>query len=253
MSTASPKEPLLKNAFHAFSNIVCERRALSKPGRRLACRVTVVLSVSGLMPACALFDAERLPEKPIVVATSIDEGPRTYLETMNGLAVSDPARQADIFYEVEREYARAPTTTNTLRYAAALVTPAHPAAKLAEGKRLLEALLASPERMSAAERTLASVLLHETNEYLKLLAENRRLLETLDDRGRAQANSEKRVQAQTEENARLRRALADAQQKLDAVKEIERTIIERSPTPPGGRDLSPRATPDETQSSPTGR
>jgi hypothetical protein len=92
-------------------------------------------------------------------------------------------------------------------------------------------------------------LLHETNAWLKLDAENRRLLATLDDRSRSQANSDKRAQAQAEEIARLRRALAEAQQKLDAVKEIERSLIERSSTPPGSRDT----TPSETQSPPTSR
>src|SRR5262249_52927163 len=95
----------------------------------------------------------------------------------------------------------------------------------------------------------ATVLLHETNARLKLEAENRRLLATLDDRGRTQANSDKRVQAQLEENARLRRALAEAEQKLNAIKEIERAIIERRPPPPGSRD----ANPSETQSSSTSR
>ena len=168
---------------------------------------------------------------------------------MDGLGEPDPARQADMFYEVEREYTRAPTTASTLRYAVALVTPGHPASSPPEGKRLLETLLATPERMTQEERTLAAVLLHETNARLKLEAENRRLLATLDDRSRSQANSDKRVQAQIEENARLRRALAEAQQKLDAIKEIERSIIERSPTPPGSRD----ANPSETQSSSTSR
>ncbi|HEX7116086.1 MAG TPA: hypothetical protein VF193_13220 [Steroidobacter sp.] len=167
-----------------------------------------------------------------------------YLETMQGLASPDPARQADVFYEVEREYTRAPTTTSTLRYAAARVTPGHPASSPLEGKRLLETLLATPERLTPEERTLAAVLLHVTEARLELEAENRRLAATLDDRSRSQANSDKRVQAQIEENARLRRALAEAQQKLDAIKEIERSIIERSPTPPGSRD----ATASETQS-----
>ena len=92
-------------------------------------------------------------------------------------------------------------------------------------------------------------MLHETDVRLKLEAENRRLLATLDDRSRSQANSDKRIQAQIEENTRLRRALAEAQQKLDAIKEIERSIIERSPTPPGNRD----AAPSETQSPPASR
>lgn len=175
---------------------------------------------------------------------------RIYLDTMEALASADAARQADVFYEVERDFARAPTTTSTLRYAIARVTPGHPASSPSEGKRLLETLLATPERMTQEERTLAAVLLHETNERLKLEAENRRLLATLDGRSRSQANSDKRVQAQIEENARLRRALAEAQQKLDAIKEIERSIIERSPTPPGSRDAPD---PNEAQSSSSSR
>jgi len=176
-----------------------------------------------------------------------------YLEIMNGLSTSDPARQADLFYEVEREYTRAPTTASTLRYAVALVTAGHPASSPSEGKRLLETLLATPERLTQDERTLAAVLLHETDVRLKLEAENRRLLATLDDRSRTQANSDKRIQAQIEENARLRRALAEAQQKLDAIKEIERSIIERSPTPPGNRDAAPGSPNSETQSPPPSR
>ncbi|HWK73279.1 MAG TPA: hypothetical protein VNQ81_03340 [Povalibacter sp.] len=169
---------------------------------------------------------------------------------MSGLSSADPAHQADVFYEVEHEYTRAPTTASTLRYAIALVTPDHPASKPADGKKLLESLLATPERMTPAERTLVTVMLHETNARLKLEAENRRLLATLDDRSRSQANSDKRAQAQLEDNARLRRALAEAQQKLDAIKEIERSIIERSPTPPGNRDTPHSET---TQGSPSSR
>ena len=200
--------------------------------------------------ACGLTDLQRPPVQPAVTqAPSDDGGLKAYLETMNGLGSTDPAHQADVFYEVERDYTRAPTTANTLRYAVALVTAGHPAAKPTEGKKMLETLLATPERMVPSERILAEVLLHEANARLKLEAENRRLLATLDDRGKSQANSDKRVQAQVEENARLRRALAEAQQKLDAIKEIERSIIERSPTSPGNRDT----TPSETKSPPPGR
>jgi hypothetical protein len=214
----------------------------------------LIMSIGGaLVGGCALTDQLRSSPPPPTVAqpTQVNAASsvRLYLDTMDGLSSADPAHQADVFYEVEREYTRAPTTANTLRYAVARVTPGHPASGPSEGKRLLETLLATPERMTQEERTLAAVLLHETNMRLKLEAENRRLLATLDDRGRSQANSDKRVQAQLEENARLRRALAEAQQKLDAIKEIERSIIERSPTPPGSRD----ANASETQSSPPSR
>jgi hypothetical protein len=215
-------------------------------------RRCLVASLLSALAGCALTDKltnEPLPAPIMAPAHISASGLRAYLDTMDGLASPDPARQADVFYEVEREYTRAPTTASTLRYAVARATPGHPASVPQEGKRVLETLLATPERMTTEERTFAAVLLHETNARLKLEAENRRLLATLDDRSRSQANSDKRVQAQLEENARLRRALAEAQQKLDAIKEIERSIIERSPTPPGSRD----ANSSETQSSSTSR
>lgn len=205
----------------------------------------VVLLSGCELPAIGQRPAETATATPVVTNETL----AAYLDTMNGLASPDPARQADVFYEVEREYTRAPTTASTLRYAAALITPGHPAAKPAEGKKLLETLMATPERMTPAERSLTSVLIHETNARLKLEAENRRLLATLDDRGRSQANSDRRVQAQLEENARLRRALAETQQKLDAIKEIEKDLSERSSTPPGNRDTAN----SETQSSSTSR
>lgn len=220
--------------------------------------VLVASIAAVLLQGCALTDKLRAEAQAAIGSRNTPAPPpppssggigSTYLDIMQNLSSPDPARQADVFYEVEREYTRAPTTASTLRYAVALVTPGHPASSPNEGKRLLETLLATPERMTQDERTLAAVMLHETNVRLKLEAENRRLLATIDDRSRTQANSDKRIQAQIEENARLRRALAEAQQKLDAIKEIERSIIERSPTPPGNRD----AAPSETQSPPASR
>lgn len=220
-----------------------------------------LVCVAALVSGCAALGEQlrRATGGPATSSNTTDVAPSNssggsavipdYLDIINSLGTADPARQADLFYEVEREYTRAPTTASTLRYAVALVTPGHPATSASEGKRLLETLLATPERMTQEERTLAAVLLHETDVRLKLEAENRRLLATLDDRSRSQANSDKRMQAQMDENARLRRALAEAQQKLDAIKEIERSIIERSSTPPGSRD----AAPSETQSPPASR
>ena len=220
-------------------------------------RAAVLLAslIAACSGGCALTEpsnreADSAPSAPATQPPA-SSSVRSYLDTMNGLGSHDPARQADVFYEVEREYTRAPTTASTLHYAVALVTPGHPATSPSQGKRLLETLLATPERMTQEERMLCSVLLHETNVRLKLEAENRRLLATLDDRSRSQANSDKRVQIQIEENARLRRALTEVQQKLDAIKEIERSIIERSSAPPGSRDTA--ANSSEAQSSTIGR
>ena len=212
--------------------------------RRMRC--ALLFASMAFLSGCGLLERLRPEPEPVVqtVVRTTDSSIRVYLETMDALVSHDAARQADVFYEVEQDFTRAPTTASTLRYAVALVTPSHPASSPAEGKRLLETLLATPERMTQEERTLAMVLLRDTDARLKLEAENRRLLETLDDRSRSQANSDKRVQAQLEENARLRRALAEAQQKLDAIKEIERSII-------GNRDSA--VLPSETQGPTAGR
>jgi hypothetical protein len=162
-----------------------------------------------------------------------------YLETMNRLANGTPTQQADVFYEVEREYTSAPTTANSLRYALALVAPSHPATDLVKGKKLLEQLLATQERLIPAERNLAALLVKDADLRLELQAENRRLTATVDERSRGQANFDRRAQTLAEENARLRRLLDEAQQKLDAIKSIERSSIERS-SPPTSRDVTPR-------------
>ena len=210
--------------------------ALGKHEQRIALGCAVI--VAALLSACGAITTREEP-RPAQSASG-DSGLGVYLETMQRLATSEPAQQADVFYEVERAYLAAPTTANTLRRAVALLTPGHPSANLAEGKKLLEQLLANRERLIPAERDLASFLVKDANERLELQAEIRRLTATVDERTRRQANSDRRVTAQQDEIARLRRELDEAQKKLDAVKSIERSIIERSSTPPAGRESTPR-------------
>src|SRR5882672_6999275 len=56
--------------------------------------------------ACDLANLRRPPEQPTIAAAPADDGLKIYLETMSGLGSTDPARQADVFYEVERDYTR---------------------------------------------------------------------------------------------------------------------------------------------------
>ena len=191
----------------------------------------IVLSLS----ACGAAPA-KTQNKPQSVTG--EGGIPLYLETLHRLATGDPAQQADVFYEVERAYTSAPTTANTLRYAIALVAPSHPASNLAEGKKLLEQLLATPERLVQAERQLAAYLVKDAESRLQLQADVRRLTATVDERGRTQLVSDKRAQTQADEIARLKRALQEAQQKLDAIKSIENSSERNAPS--AGREPSPR-------------
>ena len=209
--------------------------------------VTATMALAGcIAPATTRGITAPAPTQSV----PLDVGP--HLDLMNRLGSSEPTQQADLFHDVERAYAAAPTTSNTLRYAIALAMPGHPASNAAEGKKLLETLLANPERMLTNERLLASVVLQVVTARLKLDADSRRLLATVDERTRAQANSDRRAQSLADDNARLRKALEEAQAKLDAIRAIERTIIERNPSPPG--TAGPRSESSvEAQSPPAGR
>ena len=205
-------------------------------------QVSVLLALLLLLTGCGATTASRPSHD--ATASVQDTGIGLYLDTLNRLANGNAAQQADIFYEVERDYTSSPTTASSLRYAAALVTAGHPAANLTEGKKLLERLLANPERLTPAEKNLASFLVKDADARLQLQAEVRRLAATVDERTRGQANLGSRlqsqVQAQAEEIARLRKQLEEAQQKLDAIKTIEKSIIERNTPPANTRETPTR-------------
>lgn len=224
-------------------------REMPFPGR-LAFGMLVAITLLALT-ACTLPSRDRGATTPPPAQNApVDLGP--YLELMDRLASGEPAQQADLFHEVERAYAVAPTTSNSLRLAVAFATPGHPASKPAEGKKILETLLATPERLLTNERLLAAVVLQDTSARLKLEADARRVLATVDERTRSQANSDRRAQNLAEENARLRKSLEEAQAKLDAIRAIERTIIERNPSPPGTAGSRSESS-AEAQSPPAGR
>jgi hypothetical protein len=199
-------------------------------------RSTLTCIALAVLAGCGTTTPTTRATTPLAQETGVG----TYLDTMNRLANGNTAQQADVFYEVEREYTGSPTTASSLRYAAALVTAGHPAANLAEGKKLLERLLANPERLTPGEKNLAAFLVKDADARLQLQAEIRRLAATVDERTRGQANLGSRlqsqVQAQAEEITRLRKQLEEAQQKLDAIKSIEKSILERNTSPANSRE-----------------
>lgn len=159
-----------------------------------------------------------------------------HLEMMSRLSQVTPAEQAEIFKGAHDAAEGAPTTSNVLRYALALATPGHGSEDLALASEKLSQLLAGTEAMLPAERALTWVVLKDVEQRLILLTENRRLQESsariAKERGTA---ANRRLQAEIEENARLKKALAEAQAKLDEITRIERQIIDRKPSNSNGR------------------
>jgi len=171
--------------------------------------------------------------EPVINRPSADaEAARDYLSSLQALQAATPAGQAELFGSARLALENAPTTANRLRYALMLALPGHAAADPVAARRQLSELLARPELLLPAERALAAVLLASVDEQLVLAAANRRLEQDASARDKDRtAAATRRLQAEQDENARLKRALEDAQKKLDAVTEIERSITSRA-TPP---------------------
>jgi hypothetical protein len=166
-----------------------------------------------------------VPANPVPDAASI----ASVLELMTALLQSDPARQAEVFQAAKDAADLTPTTSNRLRYAMALATSGHTGFNPVAAQRQLSELLARPETLLPLERNLALVELKEVEQRLILQTENQRLRDDAarESRDRQQASSH-RLQAEIDENARLRKALDEAQAKLDAVTHIERSINDRA-------------------------
>jgi hypothetical protein len=159
-----------------------------------------------------------------------------FLELLHRFANAGPAEQSEIFANIRRDYETAPSPSSELRYALAVATPNHPSTDPALAQKLLRQLLSAPAAMTAVEHAAAFLELQKVDRQLALVADNRRLQGESDRAERERlATLNRRLAAEAEENARLRRALEDAQAKLDAIANIERQTTARKPTVPEGR------------------
>ena len=191
-----------------------------------------------MLTACTggFMSNQHAPPPPPVVnpaaATSTLLG--DYLQLLQKLVQGAPAEQAEIVTSAQHEYDSAPTPSHKLKLALILGTPGHPAADLPKAQGLLRELMANPEMLLPGERSLAFLQLSQIDDHLTLETENRRLQS---DAVRADhermANANHRLQAEADENARLRKELEEARAKLDAIANIERSLNERKPDSTG--------------------
>jgi hypothetical protein len=166
----------------------------------------------------------------VVLSATVLSG---YLEFLQRLVQAAPAEQAELMAATQREFEIAPTPSHQLRYALALSVPGHPATDLPQAQRLLRELMATPETLLPAERSLAFLELQQVAAQLTLTAENRRLQSSASRAANDRNNAEtKRLQAAIDENAKLRKDLEDARAKLEAISDIERSLSERKTPQP---------------------
>jgi hypothetical protein len=203
------------------------RRRGARGGRAAGLLITVVLA-----GCTSLMSNQGPPTPPPVVNPSATSSTvlNEYLMLLQKLVQGRPAEQAEIVASAQREYDTAPTPSHTLKLALILGTPGHPATNLKRAQALLRELMANPEMLLPGERALTFLQLSQIDDHLTLDAENLRLQAEAvrADRERV-ASANHRLQAEMDENARLRKELEEARAKLDAIANIERSLTERKP------------------------
>jgi len=144
------------------------------------------------------------------------------------MAPGDPARQQAELAATMAAAQQTRSSGDTLRYALALGSAGHASSNPVEAKRLISELLASPNTLDPAEAAFASAYLREFDARVALYAEVARQREESEQSLKLlDADADRRAEALAAENKQLKRKLAEAERKLEAVAEMERSLLEQ--------------------------
>ncbi len=167
--------------------------------------------------------AERPPSEAVMLASCF--------ETLDKLARGTPTQQSEIITQAKLAADRAPQLPfEQLRYALVLGQSGHPGSNANEARVRLRQLALATLPQGGLAHAVALLELQRLDRESALVDETRRLNTEVDRAERDKiAPLGRRLQAEIEENARLRHALEEARAKLDAITNIERSINERKP------------------------
>ena len=187
--------------------------------------VLLLAGCTGMRPTEAPRPAQPRDITPKTVELS------TYFDIFDRLAPGDVGRQTAELAALQAIAQQNPTSTNRLKYALAVGAAGRSDSNPIEAKRLISELLAEQHDLQPKEVSLANAFLREFDGRVALYADIARQREESDRRLRAvDADGDRRVAALNAEAQRLKKALADAERKLEAVAEMEKAL-----TPPEGQ------------------
>ncbi|MDH4126602.1 MAG: hypothetical protein OEW64_13655 [Gammaproteobacteria bacterium] len=148
-----------------------------------------------------------------------------YLSELYALAAGDPATQAEIYADAASGARLTPGPQTSLRFALVLATPGHGEYDPEAAQPLLRELLAQTSLLTPAEISLATINLKSVEQSIVLAAEARRARASSSQAAATEeAATQRRLATVEAENRRLRRELAEAEDKLEAITSIERSI-----------------------------
>ena len=200
---------------------------------RIAAIALIVSTASGcstMGKASDWFTGKSAPENEehvILGAPSADE----YLQGLNDLVSGDSHTQADIYADASSAARLTPGPSTNLRLALVLATPGHPESDPVQAQSLLSGVLDQTELLTTAEIALATIALNNVESVIGVTsaaAQAARMQESTSRAARNQGQAlNQRLATAEDENARLRAELEEAEQKLDAITSIERSIREQ--------------------------
>lgn len=201
--------------------------SLTTSVKRLIAATLIAAALSGCTQTRGWLDSVRgtdsatADEQVLLGAPAAD----AYLEELSDLSSDDPALQAEIFADSQAGAQLTPNPSTRLRYALVLATPGHPESDPQQAQSILRELMAQPALMTPSEVALATIYLKSTEELILLSSETRRLRASSDRAQRTEAAAiNQRLATVEAENRRLRQDLEAAEDKLEAITSIERSI-----------------------------
>ena len=146
-----------------------------------------------------------------------------YLKELGRLAGGDPAVQAEILADAKSVVLLTPGPSANLRLGLVLSIPGHPGFDPDKSQTLLRDVLTETQMLTPSEIHLATIQLNNVERLIVAEAESSRLSKT---ESQEQATS-RRLAAAEADNKRMRGELEQAQEKLEAITSIERSIREQ--------------------------
>jgi hypothetical protein len=160
-------------------------------------------------------------EAAIIGAPSAD----VYLSELYELNAGDARKQGNITSDAESAARLTPGPSTKLKLALVLATPGHAGYDPGRAATLLREVLDQQPLLTAAETSLATIYLNSVERLSAATSEASRL-RTASERAAASEvrAASSRISNLETENRQLRDALAEAEQKLEAITSIERSI-----------------------------
>jgi hypothetical protein len=151
-----------------------------------------------------------------------------YLNELAELASGDPAAQAEIYADAASAARLTPGASTNLRLGLVLATPGHPESDPEAAQSLLREVLAQTPLLTTGEISLATIYLNNVETQIVVNNEARRLRDANSRAARTEEQAiSQRLATVESENRQLRQQLQQAEDKLDAITSIERSIREQ--------------------------